>query len=427
MQRRVQISNNIPGILQTDAQAHQVRVHAGFPQLLVAELAVGVRGRVQDARIAVGHVRLDRDEPQAVHEAVRRRPVALDREGHHAAGALRKVFPGQGVVRVVRKVRIADPLHGGVVVQELRHLPRRLADVLHPDGEGLDAEVQVKGVLGALDGAQVAHQLAGGLGDVGQFSEFLRIGEPVIGLVRGRQPGELLRVRLPVEVAAVDDGAADRGAVAVQVLRSGVRDDVGAELDGAAVHRRGERVVHDEGHPVGVGDAGEPLDVQHPDARIGQRLAEKQLGVRPEGSLDLFVGSVLVDEGHLDAHLRESDAEEVERAAVDGGRTDHMAAGLADVEAGEEVRGLPGGGQHSRHAAFEGRQARRHAVVGGVLETGIEIAGLFEVEETAHLVAGRVFEGRTLDDRHLPGLAVGRFVARLDTQGGGMELLFHTL
>ena len=70
--------------------------------------------------------------------------------------------------------------------------------------------------------------------------------------------------------------------------------------------------------------------------------------------------------------------------------------------------------QHRGHAAFEGGDPRGDAVVGRVLEPRVEVAGLFEVEETAHLVAGRILEGRALDDGHLAGFAVGRVVAGLD-------------
>ena len=424
-QRLLEVVDDVAGVFQADAQAHEVGVDAGFVELGIGELAVGVGGRVQDAGVAVGDVGLDGDQLQGVHEADCGVAAAFEAERHHAAGAVRHVFLREGVVGIGREAGVLDPFHGRMSVEEFRDLPGALADVLHADGEGLDAEVQVEGVLRALDGTEVAHQLAGGLGDVGQLAEFLRIRQAVVGLVRGRQAGEFLRVRLPIEVAAVDDGAADRGAVAVEVLGGGVGDDVGAPLDRAEVHRRREGVVHDEGHAVLVGDARHALDVEHAHAGVGERLAEEELGVGPEGRLDLLVGGVLVNEGDLDAHLREGDAEEVVGAAVDRRGGDHVVAGLADVEAGEEVGRLAGGGQHPRHAAFERRQTRRYPVVGRVLEASVEVAGRFEVEEAAHLVGGGVFEGRTLDDRHLPRFAVGGLIAGLDAEGGGVKLLFH--
>ena len=423
----LEVFDDVAGILQADAQAHEVGIDAGFVELGVGELAVGVGGRVQNAGVAVGDMGLDGDEPQGVHEADRGVAAALEAEGHHAAGAVRHVFLCEGVVGIGGEAGVLDPFHGRMSVQEFSNLLGALADVLHADGERLDAKVQIEGVLRALNGAEVAHQLAGGLGDVGELAEFLRIGQAVVGLVRGRQAGEFLGVGFPVEVAAVNDGAADRGAVAVEVLGRGVRDDVGAPLDRTEVHRRREGIVHDEGYAMLMGDAREALDVEHAHAGVGQRLAEEKLGIRPEGRFDLLVRGVLVDEGDLDAHLREGDAEEIVGATVDRGGGNHVVAGLADVEAGEEVGRLAGGGQHPRHAAFERSQTRRHPVVGRVLEAGVEVAGRFEVEEAAHLVGGGVFEGRTLDDRHLPGFAVGGLVAGLDAEGRGVKLLFHLL
>ena len=61
---------------------------------------------------------------------------------------------------------------------------------------------------------------------------------------------------LPKSSAAVDDHAADRGAVAADVLGGGVHDDVGAVLDRAAEVRAGGGVVDDERYAVLVRDAG---------------------------------------------------------------------------------------------------------------------------------------------------------------------------
>ena len=176
-----------------------------------------------------------------------------------------------------------------------------------------------------------------------------------------------------------------------------------------------------------VGDGGDAFDVQDLDARVGNRLAENQLGVRPEGFFDLLVGGLLVDEGHVDAHFPEGGVEEVEGAAVDAGHADHVVPRRADVEAGEEIGRLAGRGQHAGDAALEGCQARGDMVVGRILETGIEIAGGLEVEQFAHLVAGSIFEGCALDDGDLAGFAVAGFVAGLHAKGAEMLLAIHYL
>ena len=116
--------------------------------------------------------------------------------------------------------------------------------------------------------------------------------------------------------------------------------------------------------------------------------------------------------------------EEVIGAAVDRGGSHHMVAAAGDVENREEIGRLAGGGQHGRRAALQLGDLGRHAVVGGVLQAGVEIAAGLQIEELAHVLGGVVFEGRALHDGDLPGLSVFRRVAALDTNG--VDTLFHS-
>jgi hypothetical protein len=148
-------------------------------------------------------------------------------------------------------------------------------------------------------------------------AEVLRERHPVVagvGLVVVREPGRVLR---EVEGAAVDDGAADRGAVAAEVLRRGVHDDVGAVLERPDEVRRRDRVVHDERHARGVGDPRDPRDVEHVDQRVGDRLGVERLGVRLRGRAPLLEVVGLVDERDGDPHFRERVVEQVVGAAVE--------------------------------------------------------------------------------------------------------------
>ena len=90
-----------------------------------------------------------------------------------------------------------------------------------------------------------------------------------------------------------------------------------------------------------------------------------------------------------------------------------MVAGLADVQAGEEIGGLARRSQHRPHSAFQVGDFRGYMVVGGILEAGIEITAFFEVEQAAHLVGSLIFEGGTLDDRNLSGFSLSGLVARV--------------
>ena len=193
--------------------------------------------------------------------------------------------------------------------------------------------------------------------------------------------------------------------------------DICAELDRTAVDRRGEGIVHDQRHAVAVRQTGKFFNIKHRNGGIGDGLAEHGARVGAERLGELFLGSVLIDKGDVDAHLLHGHAEQVVGAAVDRGGCHDVAAGLTDVEQCEEVGCLSAGGEHRRYAAFERRELCRYEVIGRVLQTGVKIAGCLQIEQLAHIVAGGVFPGRALIDRELSRLAVLRLVARMQTFG----------
>ena len=102
-----------------------------------------------------------------------------------------------------------------------------------------------------------------------------------------------------------------------------------------------------------------------------------------------------------------------------------MVTGFADIEACEEIGGLPGGGQHCAHSPFECGYLGRNLVIGGILESGIEITGFLEVEKTAHLVAGFILERGTLYDWDLTGFSLPGGISGLDTERPDMRLVTH--
>ena len=242
----------------------------------------------------------------------------------------------------------------------------------------------------------------------------------MVALVGGGEAGELVGVGIPVKLAAVHNGAAYGEGVAIHVLGGGVGDDVAAPLEGTAVHGSGKGVVHDEGHAVGVGGLGELLNVQDGEGGVGDGLAEDRLGVGPEGGVQLLLGALGVHEGKLDAHALHGDGKQVEGAAVDGGGGDHVVAAAGDVEDGVEVGRLAGGEEHGGAAALQSGDLGRHGVVGGVLQTGVEVAAGLQVEQLAHLLAGLIAEGGGLDDGEVAGLPVAGTIAGVEAVGGDL-------
>ena len=73
--------------------------------------------------------------------------------------------------------------------------------------------------MGGLHGAEIPHELRGGLSDESPLlAEALGVGDAVVAVIRGTQTRELLGVRHPVELAAVHE----RPASLLHALDSGV-------------------------------------------------------------------------------------------------------------------------------------------------------------------------------------------------------------
>ena len=211
---------------------------------------------------------------------------------------------------------------------------------------------------------------------------------------------------LPVEVAAVNDATAYLRCMTVHILGGRVRHDVGTPLKGTAVDRRRERVVDDEGNTMLVCDACKLLDVQDFAARVRDGLAEQRLSIGTEGGRNLLLGSLLRDESTLNTQFLQRHAKEVVCTTIYLIRGHEVVASLTDVEDGVEVGSLSAGGEHSAHATFKCRNLTCHGIVGGVLQTGVEIAFLLQVEEHGHLLRIIIFERRTLNNGQHAGVAV---------------------
>ena len=156
----------------------------------------------------------------------------------------------------------------------------------------------------------------------------------------------------PGEAAAVDDGAAQRGAVAAQEFGQRMHDDVGAVVERLEQDRRRDRVVDDQRHAVAVRDLGQRLDVADIAGGIADGLGEHRLGVLVDQPLDR-VGLVAVGEASGDALARQNVAEQRVRRAVELRHGDDVAAVIGDIDEGEMQRGLAGRDRERADAAFE--------------------------------------------------------------------------
>ena len=77
-------------------------------------------------------------------------------------------------------------------------------------------------------------------------------------------------------------------------------------------------------------------------------------------------------------------------------------------------------------AALQGSDAGGGHIRSRVCKAGIEIPGFLEVEQAAHLLAGIIFIGSALDDRHQAGLPVLGGIAGLEAQSIDM-IIGHSI
>ena len=126
----------------------------------------------------------------------------------------------------------------------------------------------------------------------------------MIGDVGFVQSLELLLVLRPGEFSRVDDDAADRVAMAAEVLGERMHDDIGAVLDGPAQIGRRHGVVDDERNAMSMRDVGEVLEVGDVAERVADRFAVDGLGAAVDLPLE-GLRITVVGEAHLDAELRQ--------------------------------------------------------------------------------------------------------------------------
>ena len=304
--------------------------------------------------------------------------------------------------------------------EEVRDHDRVLIVLAKPQRQRLEPLQKLEGVERRDRRANVAQELDARAQRIGDRSERLRRLGPdraVVGLVRLREQREALGVLLPREIAAVDDEAADRGAVSADVFRRGIDDDRRAMLERPRDQRR-RRVVGDQRNAKRAADVGDLADRKDVQLRIGEDLGV--IGARLRvGRAAERLGIARIDEAGLDAELLQRLREQRPRAAVEIGRGDDVVAGLSEVQHRIGGGRLPRGDRERRGAAFERRDARLERVPGRVLDAGIDVAELFKREEPRGVPGVLKLVGGRLVDRHRDRAAdrVGAIGAAVQRQG----------
>ena len=106
-------------------------------------------------------------------------------------------------------------------------------------------------------------------------------------------------------------------------------------------------------------------------------------------------------------------ARQVGGSSVNLCRADNVVACLTDVGNSKHRCRLAGRCEHGCHAALQIADFLCYDVVRRVLQTGIEVAVSFQIEQFAHILAGGILKGGGLDNGDLAGFAVAGGVTAL--------------
>ena len=227
---------------------------------------------------------------------------------------------------------------------------------------------------------------------------------------------------LPGEGPAVDQEAADRGAVAAEVFGRGIDDDRRAVIERPGQDRR-RGVVHDQR------DAEPPSDRRHLRDREDDQLRVRQrLGVIGAGAVVGRAGEILrivrIDEADLDALVLERVGEQIPGAAIKVGRGDDIVADFGEVLQREGRSRLPARQRQRPDAALERGDPLLEHVVGRVHDAGVDVAELLQREQVRRVLGAlKLVRGRLID-RHRDR-ACGRIGAPPGMQGQRFRLLRH--
>ena len=343
--------------------------------------------------------------------------AALDLEGEDRGTAVGEILLVELMVGMLGQARVIHLGNMAVTGQELNDLLGVLDMAVDAQRQGLGALEQNPGVKRANASALVTQQDGADIGREGSRAGSLGKRDTMVGGV-GLGDLRILAARLPVKVAAIDNHATQRGAVAANELSCGVDDDVGTMLQRTEQIRGAEGVVDDDWQAMLLGDLGDSVDVGNVGVGVTERLEVNDRGVVLDGALDL-VQVVGIDKRGLDAKLRERMLQQVVGTTVDGLLSHHVVTGLGKSLQGIGDSSSTGGDGEAGHAALECGDTVLEDALGGVGQTAVDVTGVGKAKAVGGVLGVAEHIARGLIDRHSTGVGcrIGALLANVQLQG----------
>ena len=377
--------DKVVDVLGADGKSDGVRLDPLLQKLGLGELGVRRGSRVDNQRLNVRNVGKQGEYRQVVDELLCVRRSSLYLEGEDGSAAVREVLLVQLVSRLGGEGRVVYGLYLRVLAEVLNYLQRVEYVALHAQGESLQTLKEYECVERRNGCARVTQEDSPDVCNECRRAYCVGEADAVIGRVRLGDP-RICAGLLPVEIAAVNDNAADGRSVAADELCRGVYHDISAVLDGTEQVRSCKRAVNYQRDIVVMRDLRELLNVGYVGVRVAEGLNVQRLCVPVDSRLEAAL-SIGVNELRGDPVQRERVRQQVVSSAVDGvGGYDVLSLLCKSLDGVGDSRRSGSRGE-SCNAALEGCDTLLENVLCGVSQSAVDVACVSK-SETGRRMSG---------------------------------------
>lgn len=135
----VEIGEDVVDVFDADGESNQLGRDACRALLVLGELGMSSRGRLDRKGFRVADVGEVFEKLEGIDEFRAGRSTALDAEDDHRATFPAEIFTVKIGLAIPWETGVADPVDGRVVLEVLGNGERIFAMTLHPKWQGLDA------------------------------------------------------------------------------------------------------------------------------------------------------------------------------------------------------------------------------------------------------------------------------------------------